>query len=351
MKKLEKDKIHKILVVRTDRIGEVLLNIPAIRALKQSFNSKIFVLVNPIVKELLEGNPEIDQLLVFDEKKWNKSIVTRVSFLWQIRKMKFDLAVILNPTKRFHILGFLAGIRFRLGYDRKWGFLLTHRGEDRKFQGQKHEVEYNLDLVRVIGAKTNDLHISVKVEEKDRQFVQDLLLKYGIKDEELLIAIHAHSSNPAKCWPKENFAYLADQLYSKFGAKLIIIGGVQERGSTLKLISLMKQSPINLSGKLTLKQLAAFFQRCTLLISNDSGPVHIAAAVGTLTVVIFGRNIPGVGPKRWGPWGNGHIVLHRDPGCNLCLDRRCPYDFKCLTLITPEEVLQAVEKQLKRCAY
>ena len=105
---------------------------------------------------------------------------------------------------------------------------------------------------------------------------------------------------------------------------------------------------INLSGKLTLKQLAAFFQRCALLISNDSGPVHIAAAVNTPCVVIFGRNIPGVGPKRWGPWGQGHTVLHKDPGCNPCLDRDCPYSFKCLTSITPEEVLTAVEQRLAR---
>ncbi len=348
MEEIDKDKIHRILVIRTDRMGDALLNIPAIRALKGSFNSFIVALVNPDVKELLEGSPEIDQILPFQEEKWNKSIFTKLRLLLQIRKMRFDLAVILNPTKRFHILTYLAGIPRRLGYARKWGFLLTHKIEDRKFLGQKHEVEYNLDLVRSIGAGTEDKRISIKVEQEDAQFAEGLLLKYAIKAQDLIIAIHPHSSNPAKCWPKENFAHLIDELSLRFSAKVVIIGTAQDRSSVIKLISLTKYPPINFSGKLTLKQLAAFFKRCTLLISNDSGPVHIACAVNTATAVVFGRNIPGVSPIRWGPWGNGHIIFHRDPGCNPCLDRDCPYNFKCLTSITPEEVIKAVEKQLKK---
>ena len=360
MVRINKDKIHKILVIRTDKIGrigssgrycglgEALLSIPAIRALKQSFNSTIVTLVNPIVKELLEGTPEIDQILSFDEGKWNKSMFTRLSLLWQLRRGKFDLAVILNPTKRFHILTYLAGIPRRLGYDRKWSFLLTHKIEDKKLQGQKHEVEYNLDLVRSIGANTEDKHMAIEVEKKDMQFVDDLLQKYGIKDQDLIIAIHPHSSNPAKSWPKENFAQLVDELFRRFSAKVVIIGGAEEKTSSIKLASLIKEPVINLAGKTTLKQLAAFLRRCTLLISNDSGPVHIAAACGRPTVVIFGHNIPGVNPKRWGPWGNGHIVLHKDLGCNPCLDRNCPYDFKCLSSITPEEVLTVVEQSLAR---
>ena len=348
MEEIDKDKIHRILVIRTDRMGDVLLNIPAIRALKQSFNSSIVALVNPDVKELLEGSPEIDQILSFDEGKWNKSLLIRLKLLLQIRKMRFDLVVILNPSKRFHILTYLAGIPRRLGYDRKWGFLLSHKIEDRKFLGKKHEVEYNLDLVRSIGASTEDKRISIKLGQEDAQFVEDLLLKYAIKDKDLIIAIHPHSSNPAKCWPKENFAHLIDELFLRFSAKVVIIGTAQDRSLVIKLIALTKYAPINFSGKLTLKQLAAFFKRCALLISNDSGPVHIACAVNTPTAVVFGRNIPGVSPIRWGPWGNGHIIFHRNPGCSPCLDRDCPYNFKCLTSITPEEVIEAVEKRLKK---
>jgi len=346
-KQINKDKIHNILVVRTDRMGDVLLNIPAIRALKQTFESSVTALVNSTLKDLLLGIPEIDQILPFDEEKWNRNIFARVNLLRQIREMRFDLAVVLNPAKRFHILTYLAGIPRRLGYDRKWGFLLTHKIEDMKFLGQKHEVEYNLDLVRSIGADTKDKNISLQIKAKDKQFVGDLLLRCGIKDKDSIIVINPHSSNPAKCWPKEQFVRVADQLYLRLSAKVVIIGTTEERNSAINLISFAKYPPINLCGKLTLTQLAALLYRCALLISNDSGPVHIAAACGRPTVAIFGRNIPGVSPRRWGAWGDGHISLHKDPGCNPCPDRDCPYNFKCLTSITTEEVLQAAEKQLR----
>lgn len=348
MKTTDRERVHKILVVRTDRMGDALLNIPAIRALKQSFRSFVVLLAAPAAKQLLEGMPEIDQILPFNEAQWNRDIFTRLRFLRQAHKEKFDLAVILNPTKGFHILTYLAGIPRRLGYARKWGFLLTHKIEDKKYLGQKHEVEYNLDLVRSVGADTANLDISIKVSEQDKQFVKDLLLKYGIKDSDLIIAIHPHSSNPAKCWPRGNFSSVADKLYLRLKAKTVIVGASEGKNAAIKLVSQAKYPLIDLSGELTLKQLAAFFQKCALLISNDSGPVHIAAASATPTVVLFGRNIPGVGPKRWRPWGNGHIVLHRDPGCNPCLDRNCPYGFKCLSSITPEEVCQAAEEQLKK---
>ena len=347
MRKLVKDKIQRILVMRTDRMGDVLLNIPAIRALKQSFNSSIVALVSCDVKELFEDMSEIDEIILYDEQKWEKNIAERLNLFRQLRRGTFNLAVILNPTKRFHILTYLAGITWRLGYNRKYGFLLTHKIEDKKSLGEKHEVEYNLDLVRAIGADTNDRHISIESAKEDIQFVKGLLANYGVKDKDLLIAIHPYSSNPAKCWPRERFAYVADELFKRFGAKVLIIGGIKERGLSIKLISLARHPLINLSGKLTWRQLAAVFQKCALLISNDSGPVHIAAACNIATVVIFGRNIPGVSPRRWGPWGNAHVVLHKDPGCNPCLDRDCPYDFKCLTTISAEEVLAATRKLLK----
>lgn len=335
-------------MIRTDRMGDVLLNVPAIRALKQRFNAYIVALVAPELKELMESFPEIDRVLPFDEENWQKGIPARFQLLRRIRKERFDLAVILNPARRFHVLTCLAGIPMRLGYNRKWGFLLTHKIEDKKSLGLKHEVEYNLDLVRHIGADTEDKGISIKADREDARFVEELLAKSGIKNEDLLIAVHPHSTNPAKCWPRKNFVLVMDELSRRFAVKVVLIGGKEETNAAIEMLSLTACRPVNLSGLLSLKQLSAFFRRCVLLISNDSGPVHIAAASDASAVVIFGRNIPGVGPKRWGPWGKGHIILHEDPGCNPCLDRNCPYGFKCLTSISSEDVLTAVEKQLKR---
>ena len=235
MAKIEKHKIHKILVVRTDRMGDVLLNIPAVRALKQSFNAAVVALVDPLVEPLLGGAPEIDQILIFDARRWRKSLLCRLRLFWQIRRMRFDLAVILNPSRRFHLLSYLAGIRFRLGYDRKWGFLLTHKIVDRKSQGRKHEVEYNLDLVRAIGADTEDKHISISTQAEDTQFVAELFKQNAISDQDLVVALHPHASNPAKCWPRQNFADLADRLKVRSSVKVVIIGGAEEREPVVEL--------------------------------------------------------------------------------------------------------------------
>ena len=348
MRKIDKDKISKILVVRTERfVGDVLLNIPAIRALKETFNCFVSALISPQAKELFEQRPEIDELIFFDQQAWKKGFRQKLSLLRQIRRKRFDLAVILSPTKRFHLFTFLTGIPLRLGYDRKWGFLLTDKIEDKKFLGQKHEIEYNLDLVRHIGADTKDKSISLKTGAEDRAFVNSLLAEKGIRNNQPLIVLHPYSTVAAKCWPWENFIYLADQIQERLKMKVAIIGSSAEMVFADKMLSMAKFPLLDLTGAFTLKQLAAFLQRCNLLICNDSGPMHIAAAVGLPTIAIFGRNIPGVGPRRWGPYGAGHKVFHKDPGCSPCLDRKCPYSFKCLSSITPEEVLGAVKRQFK----
>lgn len=348
--KINKNKIRNILVIRTDRMGDVLLNIPAIRALKQTFNASVTALFDSSVTELFTGSQEIDKLMPFDAARWKNSAFFRWEFLRRLRRGGFDLAVVFNPAKRMHILAYFSGIPLRLGYNRKWGFLLTHKIEDKKFRGEKHEVEYNLDLVRSIGADTTDKDITIPRQNGDERFVDSLLAEHGVASKDLLVAIHPHSSNPAKCWPKERFVQVAGLLHQRFAAKVIIIGGEEEQAAGAEMVSKAACPALNLAGKLTWKQLAAFLRRCRLLISNDSGPAHIAAAVKTPAVVIFGRNIPGAGPLRWRPWGEGNVVLHKNPGCNPCWDRDCPYDFKCLTAITPEEVLQVVEEKLENSA-
>lgn len=318
MKKIDYSKIKKILVVRNDRFGEFLLNIPAFRALKETFlYAKISLVVNPYVKELAELIPYIDEIITWENRKHKFLEIIKFSLI--LRRKNFNLCIIFNPSKEFNIISFLASIPIRVGYARKWDFLLTHKIEDTKYLGLKHEVEYNLELVGLVGAKTEDKSLSLNITE-------DFTIPQ-IKDVSNLVAIHPWTSDPIKQWPIENFVELAKRICENKTIKVVIIGGAQEEKNKQIFNHIEAENIINLTGKTTLKELASLLKKCRLLISGDSGPVHLASCVGTKVVVLFRNDIPAKSAKRWRPWGEGHIIIEKPT----------------LSEITVEEVLDKID--------
>lgn len=278
------DNIKKILVIRNDRFGEFLLNIPAIRALKVTYpQARVSLAVSPAVYELAGAVECADEVVVWDEQLRRG-----------LRKQKFDACVILNPTKEAHWACFWAGIPVRVGYGRKWGFLLTHRLQDVKYQGDRHEVDCNLELVSLIEAKTLDKTIKVKVDG-------NLFPEFA---GEKIVAIHPFTSDPVKRWPVERFKNLALRIRRELGLGVVIVGLSQD-------IFDMGDGVVNMVNKTSLIELAALLKRCSLLVSCDSGPMHLAAAVGTPVVALFRNDLPGKTAKRWGPWGEGHTVIEK----------------------------------------
>lgn len=301
-----------ILVVRNDRFGEFLLNIPAFRALRETFvNARLIVVVNHYVKELVEFMPLTDEVILWNRRK--HTFFEKLQLLKLLKSKNIDIAIMLNPSKEFNIFTYLAGIPVRVGYNRKWGFLLTHKIEDKKYLGQKHEVEYNLELVGLVGAKTEDKTISLKVDN-------DIPLGFDIDNYDNLIAIHPFTSDPLKQWPIEYFRNLAQKITRELNIEVVIIGGKQEAQKSLEYFADLSSRIFNLTGKTTLIQLAGLLKRCKLLISGDSGPVHLACAVGTPVIAIFRNDIPGKSARRWGPWGRGHIVIEKDNLYNIIID-------------------------------
>lgn len=325
--KTEKDKVRNILFIRNDRFGEFLLNIPALRALKETFvQARLIALVNPYVKELAQSIPYIDEVITWENKK--HSILETIGLVNLIRNKHIDVAIVSNPSKKFNICNYLAGIPIRVGYDRKWGFLLTHKMPDKKHLGQKHEIEYNLELVSLIGAKTNDLTLSLKIDDK----LPEEFRKFCLEHQTNLIALHPWTSDPIKQWPINNFFVLAERLIKELKLRLVFIGGKEEMSRSAEFCSkLDTQELINLTGKTTLGQLATLLKKCSLLISGDSGPVHLAACVGAPVLAVFRNGLAGKSAKRWGPWGKGHQVIEKP---NL-ID------------ITPEELFDNIKGLLK----
>ena len=336
-----------ILVVRTDRVGDVVLTTPAIAALRSAFPAaRISILVAPETRDIVDGNPNLNEVLIDDRKGAHKGAPGFFALVSSLRQKKFDLAVIFHTKKRTNLLCSFAGIPARLGYKNdKFGFLLTLPIEDTRAQGSKHEAEYCLDVLKAIGVSPLPLKLDMPVKPEWEAKTADVLKKSGILESDTLVAVHPGASCISKRWAPERFAAVIDSLVSA-SVKVVLIGGAETLKIAEEIRYSVKNPILDLTGKTTIGELAALLKHCHLLISNDSGPVHVAVAVGTPVVSIFGRNQKGLSPARWKPLGAKDIVLHEEVGCVICLAHNCDIDFKCLKAVTIPQVLEAAKTLL-----
>lgn len=299
--------IKKILALRNDRFGELLLNIPALRALKEKYpDASLILAVSPDNRELAGCIEYADRVAVWDDH-----------FRRGLRKQGFDICVVLNPTKEAHWETFFAGIPIRVGYNRKWGFLLTRKMADNKALGLKHEVEYNLELAGLAGGATSDKSIRL-----GRLPGQNNPAYTGA------IAIHPYTSDPLKEWGPGRFRELAARVSDELGLRVLIVG--KEDGSGGRGFERAGNNIVDLVNMTSLVELAQVLKQCELLVTCDSGPMHLAAAVGTPVVALFRNDLPGKTARRWGPWGEGHIIIEKGK----------------LTDISVEEVMQQLKDLL-----
>ncbi len=344
-----KDKQYqRILIARTDRIGDVLLSTPVIRALREKFpQAYISMVVAPYAREIVEGNPYLDEVIIYDKDGKHKSWWRTLKFASRLKKKKFDLAIILHPTNRLHLITFLAGIPQRLGYDRKFGCLINRRKKHTKQEGLRHEAEYNLEFLSDLGITGDPQNLFMPIKEESEQYVDELFRRNGLSQTDKILAINPGASCPSKIWPVERFVEVAERLSNLYNFKILILAGPKEIYLANKIAGDLQAKAINLAGKTSVSQLASILKRCVLFISNDSGPVHVACAVGTPVISIFGRSQAGLSPRRWGPLGKHGKYLHKEVGCIQCLAHNCIKEFACLKAITVEDVVSAAESILK----
>ncbi|MBI4432808.1 MAG: lipopolysaccharide heptosyltransferase II [Candidatus Omnitrophica bacterium] len=322
----------RVLFIRLDRIGDLALSLPAVEAVKEQFpNAHLSLMTRSYTQDLLQGHPLLDEVIPYRYEKGgrHRSLLGYWRFLKEIRRRNFDVVFILHPSTRSHLLPALAGIPYRVGFDSRLPFLLTHRAADRRHEGKRHESEYTLDVVRAFGVQSSP----------DKKF-EIPLTAYDIQKPKSggMIALHPGASCPSKRWPQERYAELARQLKEKLGLPIALIGGKEEMELGKALSSRLGDGVVDLTGRLSLRELTIFLKSCRLLISNDSGPVHVAAAVGTPVLTLFGRNAAGLSAARWKPLGAGHRIIQKDVGCVTCLAHRCTINFECLKAISTEEV-------------
>ena len=340
--------MKNILICRTDRIGDVLLSTPVFEVLKRELSSsRITVLVGPHAKEIVEGNPYVDEVLVYDKKGEHRSFWRTFLFSRFLKKKKFDSVILLHSTNRVVIMAFLAGIPERIGYDRRLSFLLTKSYKYVKKHGTKHEVDYNLDLIKSAYAIKSASHagLSFPLKESDKKTALEKLY-VNFRESEKFIVFHTHASCPSKRWPKESFCKLAKLIRKHFDIKVIAVALKQQDEISRMFSSILRDNFLDLSGRLSLGELAWILKQAALFVSNDSGPVHLSVAVGTPCISIFGRKDPGLSPTRWAPLGERDIVFHKDVGCLECKAHECELGFKCIGSVLPEEVFEEVKNIL-----
>lgn len=341
-----------ILIIRTDRIGDVVLTSPTIKVLRQSFpNARITVLLRPFTKDLLVDNPYIDEILLDDRENNPDGFFGFWRLVALIREKEFDCVINFHTKKRTNLLCFLARIPERIGYkDKKFGFLLTHPVKDERHLGLKHESQYCLDLLRHMGVTKFDCTLNVSVTDEAKEWMKRVCLENKIDDDQPLIALHPGASDPAKRWPVRRFAELMEGLLSRFPQARFILIGDRECYQMVREISYDTKVPlINMAGVTTVAQLVALINHSCLLVSNDSGPVHIAAALNKPVVSIFTRNQPGINPERWRPLNeNSRVVsVEKDEKPSFLKAREMDVEF--LEVIQTKEVLAAVDSLFKLC--
>ncbi|MBU1888342.1 MAG: lipopolysaccharide heptosyltransferase II, partial [Candidatus Omnitrophica bacterium] len=339
----------RILIIRTDRIGDLVLSTPMITATRTVFpDAYIALMVSSQTREIVSGNPYINEVIVYDKISKHRRFLKTFLFANWLKGKRFDLALVLHSTVRVNIICYLAGIPQRVGYARgKMDLLLTHKLEYTKRFGEKHEVEYSLDVLRSLGVKAEASSLVMPLKENVFKEADSLLFESGLKKDERFVVISPGASCVSRIWPSANFARLADILKERFGLSIVLVSGHDEVKIGEKVRGLMNSKPIFLCGRTSLSVLAAILKRASLLISNDSGPVHIACAVETPVISIFSRKEKGLSPMRWGPYGERNAIVHKDVGCVKCLAHNCNKGFLCLYSITVDEILEKVKELLK----
>jgi heptosyltransferase-2 len=330
-------------------MGDVILSTSVIETLRKTYPSAfIAMMVKPSWRELLDGNPYLNEIITYDKDGVHHGIFGTMKFSWRLRKYDFDMVLVLNPRARSHWCVWLAGIPVRIGFDSESGWLLTHRVPFRKHEGKKHEIEYMMELLKFLNIEDQNHHPFVAVSREAAQHVDQICKDLKVDGSKPAVAIHPSSSCLSRRWMPERFAELADRLIDHYGVKVFLISGASEKSFADSVEKTMKHPSLNVAGKLSLKETAGLLKRCIMLISNDSGPTHLAAAVGTPVVAIFGASQSGLSSTRWKPFGSDHVVLQKDVGCKICLAHDCEIQFRCLTELSVDEVYQAVVPMLAR---
>ncbi len=341
-KKIPFDTRKPVLIRGTNWIGDVIMTLPAISAVRHSLpRSRITVLAKPWVAELYRISPDVDDVIEYKSPGIHDGIAGKLRLAGQLKKRNFAMAILLQNAIEAAIIAWLARIPLRMGYNSDGrGVLLTHSVQRTREIRAIHQIHYYLEMLKSLGFQPAGEAPCLSMDGEFKKISQDILNRHHIKPDDTLIGMAPGATfGPAKMWFPERFAEVGDKLVDTFSAKIILFGskGDKERAESLQQYS--KNLFINLAGTTSLKEAIALIAACRLFITNDSGLMHLAGALGIPLVAVFGPT----NPVTTSPVGEKSIVIHHDIACSPCLKKVCPTDFRCMDMIGVDEVFSAAE--------
>ena len=333
--------IRKILIIRNDGIGDMLNSTPAIALLRKNYvDAEITVLAQPLNAPILVGNPDVDRVLIFDPANVHRQLRDRLQFYRHLRCEQYDLAVVMRTAWWCNCVSFLSGARYRLGrYRKRFKSLLTHTWREQYKKGEVHEIDRNFDLVGLICNGEGHRQLVLNLQDDEIARTQQLLSDWKIAPNDFLVGIHPGGSSFDKRWPEENYAKIADTFAHEYGTKILILRGPDEVELEKNIRKAGRSNFITYAPK-SVRELAALIKRCNFFLCNDSGPMHIAAALDVRTVGIFGPT----DHVAWHPLSEEATIVRRDMPCWPCSPHRCKIGWECTKKLPVDTVWNAVEK-------
>jgi lipopolysaccharide heptosyltransferase II len=339
-------KPKNLLIVRTDRIGDVILSLPLAGIVKKHLpECRLTFLVKSYTKELVENHPHIDNILTLKEKNGNVSLKENITL---VKKFNFDSSIIVYPTFATSLITFLSGIKHRIGTGYRWySFLFNEKVYEHRKYAERHELEFNVNLLRKFNINERVTPANVKFDlyvnpESDKKVKRELQ-ENDIDPAKPIIIFHPGSLGSSIDLPIEKFVELIQFVNNKTNFQILLTGSGNEREFCAKLV--LNNRIKNFAGKFSLAEMISVINLAEIFISNSTGPIHIAAALNKHTIGFYPK-ILASSAKRWGPYTEKAIVFTPETDCENC-DREQCNDLNCMSSINVMNVFVEIEKIYK----
>jgi heptosyltransferase III len=334
--------VKNILIIKLRYIGDVLLATPTLRAIKVTQpDARVTMMVNRGTEDVLSGNPDLDEIIVLDKG----SLAAQSRLISGLRSRRFDTVIDLTDGDRSAFLSWVSGALIRIGFndEQRWrGHYYTQVVQS--VPGVRHRIDRDLEALKLLGIQAGSKDPQLWLTPEEMNSADQLLNQLGVQRSQPMVILQPGARYWFKAWPPERFAELADQLVSQYGCQVLIGGSNQDIDLAEQIRQMAKCNPIVMAGRTTIKQFAAIAKKSVLFVGSDSGAMHIASAVGTPVVGMFGPS----NPREWGPRGGPVEVLYKELDCRSCFHPTCIRgEENCMKLIAVHEVVTAAQRFLR----